>query len=203
MAEILVLFAHPKLERSRINKRLIDRMKNRDGITFHDLYERYPDFNIDVLIEKSLLDSHDIIVWHHPFYWYSCPPLLKQWIDVVLEYNWAYGPEGNALRGKKAITVMTAGGTREVYCSEGNNNYSVNEFLRPFEQTARLCGMEYLPPFCVMGTNQLSESDIQHYENQFDNLIELLQDGISFQTIGRCDMINDIPQMQTLSSNER
>ncbi|MDP5062318.1 MAG: NAD(P)H-dependent oxidoreductase [Maribacter sp.] len=23
-------------------------------------------------------------MWHHPRYWYSCPPLLKQWIDMVL-----------------------------------------------------------------------------------------------------------------------
>ena len=69
-------------------------------ITFHDLYEKYPDFNIDVENEKRLLADHQIIIWHHPFYWYSAPPLLKQWIDLVLEFGWAYGPGGNALEGK-------------------------------------------------------------------------------------------------------
>ncbi|MDF7639407.1 NAD(P)H-dependent oxidoreductase [Lactobacillus sp. ESL0791] len=24
-----------------------------------------------------------------PFYWYSCPPLLKKWEDDVLEHGWA------------------------------------------------------------------------------------------------------------------
>ena len=56
------------------------------------MYEKYPDFNIDVDYEKKLLEKNQIIIWQHPFYWYSAPPLLKQWIDLVLEFGWAYGP---------------------------------------------------------------------------------------------------------------
>lgn len=195
MAKVLILFAHPKFEQSRVNKVLVDKIRKKDGVTFHDLYERYPDFNIDILYEKDLLANHDVIVWHHPFYWYSCPPLLKQWIDIVLEYKWAYGPEGNALKGKQSLNVITAGGSRQVYCTEGNNNYSVNEFLRPFEQTAKLCGMEYMPPFTVMGTHQLSDEELQNYTDQFGSLITLLQEGISARDIGRCDFFNDIPEL--------
>uniref|UniRef100_UPI0030DDDD5A NAD(P)H-dependent oxidoreductase n=1 Tax=uncultured Roseivirga sp. TaxID=543088 RepID=UPI0030DDDD5A len=97
MQSILVLFAHPKFEHSKTNKALVSKIQNREGVTFHDLYELYPDFNIDLQREKELLTKHDVIIWHHPFYWYNCPPLMKQWMDVVLEFNWAYGPQGNAL----------------------------------------------------------------------------------------------------------
>ncbi len=83
MPNVLILFAHPKFERSRVNKALVDKIKNKEGVTFHDLYEYYPDFNIDLLKEKKLLLEHYVVVWHHPLYWYSCPPLLKQWIDLV------------------------------------------------------------------------------------------------------------------------
>lgn len=195
MAEVLILFAHPKFERSRVNKALVEKIKKRPGVTFHDLYEHYPDFNIDIIKEKKLLLEHDVIVWHHPLYWYSCPPILKQWIDLVLEYKWAYGPDGNALKGKQVLSVITAGGSRAVYCAEGNNNYSVNEFMRPFEQTARLCGMTYLPPFTVMGTHLLAEEELQNYSEQYDKAISLLQQGITAQKLGRCDYLNDLQQL--------
>lgn len=200
MKKILVLFAHPKFERSKVNRALVEKIRKREGVTFHDLYERYPDFNIDVFIEKKLLSEHDVIIWHHPLYWYSCPPLLKHWIDLVLEFNWAYGPSGDALKGKQALNVITAGGTRAVYCSEGNNNYSINEFLRPFEQTARLCKMDYFPPFGVMGANGISDEGIATAVAQYDQLISVLQEGLVPSIAGRCDYLNDIPQLQTAQS---
>lgn len=196
MKSVLILFAHPKFEQSRTNKALVDQLKNRSGVTFHDLYERYPDFNIDVAIEKNLLTQHDVVIWHHPLYWYSCPPLMKQWIDLVLEFGWAYGPEGNALRSKKCLNVITAGGSKEVYCSQGNNNYSVNEFLRPFEQTAILCGMQYLPPFAVMGTHQLSDDQLDCHATQYGQLISFLQEDKTAKAIKDCNFLNDIPELK-------
>lgn len=200
MAKILVLFAHPKFERSRVNKALVERIRSIDNVTFHDLYERYPDFNIDILTEKSLLSSHDIIIWHHPLYWYSCPPLLKQWIDLVLEYKWAYGPGGNALVGKQALNIITAGGSQEVYCAQGTNNYSINEFLRPFEQTAKLCGMEYLPPFSVMGTHKISNEQLEDYCQKYERAMSLLKEGINFSDVTKCSHLNDHPDIQTTTA---
>ena len=108
MKDILILFAHPKFEQSRTNRALLRNIRDRTtGVTFHDLYERYPDFDIDVDFEKQLLKRHEVIIWHHPFYWYSCPPLMKQWIDLVLEFGWAYGPGGEALTGKTVLQVVT------------------------------------------------------------------------------------------------
>ena len=197
MKKILILFSHPKFEKSRANTILVDKIKYMEGITFHDLYEIYPDFQIDVEYEKRLLEQHDVIIWHHPFYWYSCPPLMKQWIDLVLEFGWAYGPKGNALQSKTCLNVITTGGSRDVYCSQGSNSYSVNEFLRPFEQTAILCGMTYFPPFAVMGTHLLSDAEIQEHANQYEKLIGLLKQNVSVDSIDGCAFLNDIPQLQT------
>lgn len=195
MAKVLVLFAHPKFERSRVNRRLVEQIQQHEEVTFHDLYQQYPDFNIDVVLEKNLLSNHDVIIWHHPFYWYSCPPLMKQWIDVVLEYNWAYGPKGDALVGKQVVNVITTGGTPEVYCAQGNNNYSVNEFLRPFEQTAKLCGMDYLPPFAVMGTYQLTEDELDKQVYAFSKLLSLLKAEIGSMKLDNCLFLNDLPEL--------
>jgi len=92
--KILILFAHPAMQKSRVNKRLIEPLSNVEGVTFHDLYDSYPDLYIDVEREKSLLLENDIIIFHHPFYWYSSPAIIKEWQDLVLEFGFAYGPGG-------------------------------------------------------------------------------------------------------------
>ncbi len=156
MPSVLVLFAHPALERSRIHRRLIAGHEHwPHGVTFHDLYELYPDFAIDVGREQDLLLQHDIIVWQHPLYWYSVPPLLKQWIDLTLEHGWAYGSTGVYLRGKTVLNVITAGGQKEAYCDRGHNQYTMQQFLYPLERTAALCGMDFREPYVIYGTHAL------------------------------------------------
>ncbi|MET7029110.1 glutathione-regulated potassium-efflux system oxidoreductase KefF [Sediminicola luteus] len=197
MKKILVLFSHPKFENSRANSVLIDHIKDKEGVTFQDLYELYPDFNIDVKAEKELLVQHDVIIWHHPFYWYSCPPLMKQWIDMVLEFGWAYGPNTNALHSKICLNVITTGGSKEVYCSKGTNSFTINQFLRPFEQTAVLCGMRYFPPFAVMGTHKLSDEELDRDAKKYSKLIDLLQGEFTLSDFEGCAFLNDIPELET------
>ena len=156
---ILILFAHPRYEKSLNNRVLVNHIPKIPDITFHDLYELYPDFNIDIEAEKKLLLEHDVIVWMHPFYWYSAPALLKQWIDMVLEFGWAYGPGGTKLQGKMAFNVITTGGQREVYRHDGYNRHTIKEFLTPFDQTAALCKMSYLPPFALHGTHRVTKEE--------------------------------------------
>ncbi|TKD59142.1 NAD(P)H-dependent oxidoreductase [Flavobacterium sp. ASW18X] len=191
MRKILVLFAHPKLEQSKANTTLVQEVMDLDGVTLHDLYQEYPDFNIHIEREKELLSVHDVVVWHHPFYWYSCPPLLKQWIDMVLEYNWAYGPKGKALWNKICFNTITTGGTRELYCATGNNHFTIREFLRPFEQTATLCGMEYLPPFALMGTHQLDPSEYADYAIKYKKLLQLIRDGEPSEELAESSFLNE------------
>lgn len=146
MKKILILFAHPALHKSRIHSRLARAAGEVEGVTFCNLYDRYPDFFIHVPYEQKQLRDHDVLIWQHPFYWYSCPALLKEWMDLVLEHNFAYGRKGTNLHGKKALSVISTGGSEAVYTRQGFSHYSVKQFLAPFHQTARLCGMEYLPP---------------------------------------------------------
>lgn len=146
MEKTLILFCHPALEISRANRALMDAVRELDGVHFNDLYEEYPDFQIDIERERELMESHQRIVWQHPFYWYSTPALMKEWFDVVLGYGWAYGRNGTALHGKRVKSVITTGATEEAYSSSGHNRYPMEELLRPLEQTAVLCGMTWLEP---------------------------------------------------------
>lgn len=174
---ILILFAHPALEKSRVNRRLIEAVSDLEGITVHDLYETYPTFHINVSYEQELLRSHDLIIFHHPFYWYSSPALLKEWQDLVLEHGFAYGHDGTALHGKQLLSAITTGGSVEAYCRQGYNHYTMRELLTPFEQTATLCGMDYLPPFIIHGTHKLTRVEqIEPYAIAYRDLLLALRD---------------------------
>jgi len=175
--KVLILFAHPRFEKSVINEALVKQIPSSPQITFHDLYEKYPDFNIDVDYEKKLLTEHQVIIWQHPFYWYSAPPLLKQWIDLVLGFGWAYGPGGVALQGKFVLNSISAGGQRTAYSKEGHNRFTVNELLSPFDQTATLCKMIYLPPFAIHGTHQIVKVDLEKLAQQYRKMLDRLVSG--------------------------
>lgn len=176
---ILILFAHPALEKSRVNRQLVKAIRGIDAVTIHDLYEHYPNFHINVKAEQELLLAHDIIVFQHPFYWYSSPAILKEWQDLVLEYGFAYGHHGIALRGKKFLSAITTGGSEQAYCRKGYNHFSIRELLTPFEQTARLCGMQYLPPFVIYDTPHLYETQqVSKYVESYRTAIALLRDNL-------------------------
>jgi glutathione-regulated potassium-efflux system ancillary protein KefG len=174
---VLVLFAHPALRRSRVNRRMIEAVRGLDGVVVNDLYEAYPELDIDVEREQRLLEQHDVVVFQHPFYWYSSPAILKEWQDLVLEHGWAYGRDGRALEGKLLLSVITAGGGEEAYRHDGSNRFTVRELLAPIEQTARLCRMEYLPPFVVHGTHRLADADISRYASDYRRALAALRDG--------------------------
>ena len=177
LVTVLVLFAHPAYERSRVNRYLIEAITDVPGIELRDLYELYPDFDVDVDTEQQTLLRHDTIVFHHPLYWYSVPPLLKQWIDLVLEHGWAYGAKGDRLRGKTAFHAFTAGGDELAYRGGGYNRFPVRELTLAFEQTAFLCGMRYLPPFVVHGTHRMPPDAAQAHAADYLRLLTALRDG--------------------------
>lgn len=188
---VLVLFAHPNIRKSRVNRALVEGLREVDGVTINDLYERYPDFEIDVRREQQLLETHDVVVFQHPFYWYSTPSILKEWQDLVLEHGWAYGRDGNVLHGKILLSAITAGGSEEAYGFDGGSQLSVSQLLAPIAQTAALCGMEYLPPFVVHGTHLLTDDGIGRHAKDYRRLIKALRNGrVSGDNTQGLDRIN-------------
>ncbi len=155
--QVLLLMAHPALDRSEINRPMFHQAVNTSGVTSVDLYRQYPRFNIDVNAEQQRLLQHQVILFQFPFYWYSVPALLKEWMDLVLEYGFAYGQDGTALKGKRFAVALTAGGREDSYHADGLNRCSLTELLRPLEQMAQLTGMIWQPPFVIYGARTAAE----------------------------------------------
>ncbi len=173
---VLVLFAHPAQRKSSINVAMADGARHLEGVTFVDLYAEYPRFSIDVDREQRRLIEHDVIVFQFPVFWYSTPALLKQWQDLVLEYNFAYGPQGKRLAGKLTLPCVTTGGSRADYSEDGGNRREIWHFLYPLEQTATLCGMDHLPPFVLHSANHIDNISAQHHIGAYPQLLVALRD---------------------------
>lgn len=173
----LVLFGHPRTDRSEANRPLFEAARTVAGVTTVDLYGEYPTFEIDVEQEQARLLAHDVIVFQHPLYWYSVPAILKEWQDLVLEYGFAYGQGGVALAGKLAFNAVTAGARRDAYTPEGAHGAELRSLLVPFEKTVRLCRMRYLAPFGLFGAGRAVEEarlerHIQDYVRLLTALVE-------------------------------
>ncbi|MFL9878461.1 NAD(P)H-dependent oxidoreductase [Herbaspirillum rhizosphaerae] len=165
-SRILILYAHPGGEHSYTNRTMIEAARSLPQVRVHDLYECYPDFHIDVEYEQAQLHEADLVVLHHPIHWYSMPALQKEWIDLVLQRGWAFGPGGDALHGKDFWLVATTGGDADAYQAGGRHGHPFSDFLPPYQQTARLCGMRWQTPNILHGAHHLSkEALIMHAAN--------------------------------------
>lgn len=176
--KILVLLAHPRPSGSVVQRAMERAVAQLDGITLRDLYARYPDFAIDVGEEQGLLLQHDLIVLQHPFYWYSCPAIVKEWLDLVLEYGWAYGTGGTRLNRKYLMSAVSTGGSQAAYHQDGFNRFDIGTLLTPFNQTAHLCGMGWLEPFVVHQGRRLSQTELAQAVQTYRALLIGLRDGI-------------------------
>lgn len=176
MKKILILFAHPAFTRSNVNASLRRAVEELEEVTFHDLYASYPDFHIAVAQEQQLCAEHDVIIFQHPFYWYSTPAIMKEWLDLVLEHGWAYGSKGTALEGKICFNALTAG-DRSTYLKKGDNPFSLSHLLSPFCATAKLCRMIWLPPFAVLGAHRgMPPEQVNRNAEDYRRLILALRD---------------------------
>jgi len=170
MSHILILVAHPDLAQSRVTQGLLDAIAAlappADWVV-HDLYRHYPDYAIDVQTEQRLVAAAKLIVWLHPLHWYGMPALMKLWLDEVLRFGWAYGPGGQALRGKDLWLVSSTGGSAESYSATGHNAHPIEDFLLPYAQSARLCGLRFLPPLLLHAAHRVLDAELQTHANSF------------------------------------
>lgn len=156
----LIVFAHPALERARVAPAMLKAAGALPAFPVRDLYDLYPDMTIDVLAEQVALAVSDIVVLQFPLYWYSVPALMKEWLDLVWVPGWAYGRGGSVLKGKTLACAFSAGGAGDAYGPEGANRFTIAELMRPWEQTAALCGMRWVPSFVIHGAGDLDDASL-------------------------------------------
>ena len=191
MSKLLVNYAHPGHKHSQVNKEMALAAKQIESLTFQDLYAKYPRYDIDVEAEQKLLLDHDVILFQFPLFWYSTPSLIKEWIDLVLEHGFAYGHGGDRLAGKTLLLAISAAGPREAYKTEGYQHYPLRTFLSPLEQTARLCKMNFTPPYVLYSSLKAKESGVlsSHVSSYKNLLLGIINNTFDFTAAAQYDVL--------------
>jgi glutathione-regulated potassium-efflux system ancillary protein KefF len=164
---ILLIYAHPHHSRSIAQRALLEAVTDLPRLTFHPLYDRYPDFAIDVAAEQALLRQARLIIWQHPLYWYAPPALLKLWYEEVLTRGWAFGEGGDALAGKDCLWVTSTGAQPEAYQPGGAHQHDFAAFEPVVKQTARFCKMNWQEPIVVHGAHRIDAATLAQHAAQY------------------------------------
>lgn len=135
----LVIVTHPNLETSTVNKTWVKELSTHpNDFTIHKLYDAYPNLDFDIEKEQDLFTKYEEIIFQFPMHWYSTPFALKKYIDEVFTYGWAFGPEGDKLKGKKIGFAVSTGGPQESY----ESGLTVSSLLNDFQLSFQYCGCE-------------------------------------------------------------
>jgi putative NADPH-quinone reductase len=151
MPHILIVSGHPDLNHSIANATILDELATAlPDAEIRRLDWLYPDGKFNIAAEQESLLQADVIVWQFPFSWYGLPGLMKQWLDEVFVHGFAHGSTAK-LGGKKLILSFTTGAPQALYTADGFFGHAIEEYLLPFETTARLCNLELLAPVYTCG----------------------------------------------------
>lgn len=134
-----MILAHPKIEESIGNITISNFIAEHANTTVRHLDSLYPSFKIDIKTEQEALLQADTIVFQYPLFWYSTPAILKEWIDQVFQYGFAFGKDSYQLEGKRVIVSFTMGSPEIDYPDE-----VIEKIIFPFQGLAKYCKMEYI-----------------------------------------------------------
>lgn len=167
-----MILAHPKIEAS-IGNRIISKLtSNQKDVEVRHLNKLYPDFNINIQAEQQALLKADVIIFQYPLYWYSVPAILKEWIDQVFEYGFAFG-KNSLLNDKDIIVSVTIGSPEEQYPQD-----IIEKILFHFKGLASYCDLTYkgeVLSFNINGYTPEAKTKAEDYATAHANkLIELI-----------------------------
>jgi glutathione-regulated potassium-efflux system ancillary protein KefF len=105
------------------------------------------------------------------------PALMKEWCDVVLQEGWAYGGAGSAggaVSGKGYWLVATTGGAAAEFAAGARHGRPFADYLAPFEQTAALCGMDWIAPHILHAAHDVDAGTVDAHVAGFSARLQKL-----------------------------
>ena len=87
--------------------------------------------------------------------------------------------------------MSSTGGGEAAYRPDGSNRYFFDAFLPPYEQTAQLCGMRFLPPLVLHGAHRVSDEAIEAHAAMFTQRLRSYPDWPEIDEIEPC-LVRDV-----------
>lgn len=113
----------------------------------------------------QLLEA-DLLVLSFPLWWFSMPATMKGWVDRVFAMGATFGGEhgifsDGALRGKKAVLLLTTGGSGPAFAPGADEGYgALDDFLFHIHRgMLEFVGYEVLEPVVTYGPARLTAEE--------------------------------------------
>ena len=171
MKKTLVLFAHPFLEFSNNNKELTNFYERHQQFTFRDLYEEYPDFHIPAFRERKRIVEYDRFIFHFPIIWFGMPPLLRLWLDEVVDGNWINGQAKNPFENKEVFLLVTTRSKERSFGKNGKHGYTIEELISGLLVTLKIFKVNIKNIYIVYEAETLSKKEIILHKQKFVEIL--------------------------------
>ena len=149
MSQTLIIVGHPNQEGSQLNAEMAKFWASRPNTIVRWIGEG----RVNVREEQAAFERAENIVLQFPLYWYGPPACLKQWMDDVLTWGWAFGKEGGLLNGRNLACSVTVGGNLADYSANGKHATTLDSLLEPIH---RLCDYVDLNWHGVLGMDPVT-----------------------------------------------
>ncbi len=163
----LVIVSHPYPERSVLTLGLQTAAETVRNVTVRNLESIYgfDTRSIDADVERSLMRSHDRVVFVFPTHWFNISPMLKAYLNDV------WGSVGPGLwQGKEMLLVTTAGGGSATYGENDRIGIELKDVFAPMKASAAHAGMTYLTPLTFQAARN---SELATYQQKLiERLVE-------------------------------
>jgi glutathione-regulated potassium-efflux system ancillary protein KefF len=161
----LLILAHPYYTRSIANKTIVNELSDKyPDLEVRDIFQRYPDYQIDVAAEQQALLRHETVILQYPMFWFNMPAILKLWFDEVFSYQFAYGSQGDKLKNKKVLLSMTVGQAEKNLINEHEN--LIESFLKSVHHSIQYSQMNLSGTFLLFDVSPLSGHSVSKIKRE-------------------------------------
>lgn len=169
----LVITSHPYPSQSRVISSLQQIAEDLPQVTVRNLESLYGQqlSGYDLIAEHQAYEAAERIIYLFPIHWFNLTPMLKAHLNEVWTYGWAFGPEGQALRGKRMQVVVSTGATQHTLSHQGLVQSTVEDMLTPMKASALYVGMDYLAPMVFHDAVSASAEMIEAFQTRFRDVL--------------------------------
>ena len=171
MKKTLVLFAHPFLEFSSNNKELTNFYERHQHFNFRDLYEEYPDFHVAAFKERKNIYQYERFIFHFPIIWFGMPPLLRLWIDEVVDTKWLNEDEKNPFENKEVYFLITTRSKERSFGPNGKHHFTIEELISGILITLKIFKANIKNIYIVYDSENLSKKEIVLHKQKFVEIL--------------------------------
>ena len=159
------------MEFSQNSRTLTNFYEREQNFTFRDLYEEYPDFHIPAFRERKRIVNYDRFVFHFPLIWFGMPPLLRLWLDEVMDGNWLNNYHENPFENKEVYILVTTRSKERSFGKHGKHGYTIEELLSGFLIVLKVFKANLKNIYIVYDTENLSKKEIIQHKQRFAEIL--------------------------------